>query len=175
MVVKTFNWPSKAVEMLEALLRAGCSASQIAGELSASFDYPVTRNMVIGKTHRVKGSGAFKRQAGENFITDNPAHAGNAARAKKRKLEKQAKPKEEPVMELIEPFVEPEISLPVTERVTIFELHRWQCKWPSGNPGEEAFSFCGKPARVGKPYCAAHYAVAYVKPSDKRLRLPRFA
>jgi GcrA cell cycle regulator len=39
------------------------------------------------------------------------------------------------------------------------------CLWPHGDPGDEDFHFCGKQLMVGRPYCAAHAALAYVKPS----------
>lgn len=41
------------------------------------------------------------------------------------------------------------------------------CQWPQGEPGKAGFRFCGKGGVVpGKPYCAAHCAVAYRKPRD---------
>lgn len=42
------------------------------------------------------------------------------------------------------------------------------CQWPSGNPGEPDFRFCGAPSLPGKPYCAEHAAIAYVKIRDRR-------
>jgi GcrA cell cycle regulator len=36
------------------------------------------------------------------------------------------------------------------------------CCWPNGDPGDVDFYFCGKPAVVGKPYCAEHYDRAYI-------------
>jgi GcrA cell cycle regulator len=41
------------------------------------------------------------------------------------------------------------------------------CSWPTGHPGEKSFRFCGKRPVAGKPYCAEHAALAYVKPKDK--------
>jgi GcrA cell cycle regulator len=38
------------------------------------------------------------------------------------------------------------------------------CSWPSGHPGEKGFRFCGKRPLPGKPYCAEHAALAYVRP-----------
>jgi GcrA cell cycle regulator len=37
------------------------------------------------------------------------------------------------------------------------------CSWPVGNPGDRGFHFCGEPAAPGKPYCAKHCAVAYIR------------
>ncbi len=40
------------------------------------------------------------------------------------------------------------------------------CSWPHGHPGEKGFHFCGDRAVGGKPYCAEHAALAYVRPKN---------
>ncbi len=42
------------------------------------------------------------------------------------------------------------------------------CCWPLGEPGTKEFHFCGGEPTPGKPYCAEHAAVAYVKLRDRR-------
>jgi GcrA cell cycle regulator len=44
-----------------------------------------------------------------------------------------------------------------------------QCRWPIGDPGEPGFHFCDAQAVPGKPYCAEHYARAYIpnRPRDR--------
>lgn len=42
------------------------------------------------------------------------------------------------------------------------------CCWPLGDPGTKDFTFCGGDPMSGKPYCAAHAALAYVKIRDRR-------
>lgn len=42
------------------------------------------------------------------------------------------------------------------------------CCWPFGDPGTPEFRFCGAKPVPGKPYCAEHCAVAYVKLRDRR-------
>jgi GcrA cell cycle regulator len=42
------------------------------------------------------------------------------------------------------------------------------CCWPIGEPGTPEFRFCGGDAMPGKPYCAKHAAVAYVRARDRR-------
>jgi GcrA cell cycle regulator len=37
-----------------------------------------------------------------------------------------------------------------------------QCRWPFGDPGDPGFHFCEAQAMPGKPYCAEHYARAYI-------------
>ncbi|AQS86503.1 MAG: GcrA family cell cycle regulator [Acetobacter aceti] len=42
------------------------------------------------------------------------------------------------------------------------------CCWPLGDPGTPGFHFCGATPLPGKPYCAEHAALAYVKLRDRR-------
>jgi GcrA cell cycle regulator len=42
------------------------------------------------------------------------------------------------------------------------------CCWPIGEPGTKTFRFCDDAASNGKPYCAQHAALAYVKVRDRR-------
>ncbi|GAB6855470.1 GcrA family cell cycle regulator [Asaia astilbis] len=42
------------------------------------------------------------------------------------------------------------------------------CCWPNGDPGTPGFHFCGAKPVAGKPYCAEHCAIAYVKLRDRR-------
>ncbi len=45
---------------------------------------------------------------------------------------------------------------------------RIACCWPLGEPGAPGFHFCGAEAVPGKPYCAAHAQLAYVRLRDRR-------
>lgn len=42
------------------------------------------------------------------------------------------------------------------------------CCWPIGDPGTPGFHFCGATPIPGKPYCAEHAQIAYVKLRDRR-------
>lgn len=46
------------------------------------------------------------------------------------------------------------------------------CCWPIGEPGTPEFRFCEGVAMPGKPYCAEHAAVAYVRVRDRREDAP---
>jgi GcrA cell cycle regulator len=41
------------------------------------------------------------------------------------------------------------------------------CSWPHGHPSDKGFHFCGQRPLAGKPYCAEHAALAYVRPKEK--------
>jgi GcrA cell cycle regulator len=42
------------------------------------------------------------------------------------------------------------------------------CCWPIGEPGKRDFRFCDDPSMAGKPYCAEHAKLAYVKIRDRK-------
>ncbi len=42
------------------------------------------------------------------------------------------------------------------------------CCWPIGEPGTKSFRFCDTASVPGKPYCAEHVELAYVKIRDRR-------
>jgi GcrA cell cycle regulator len=37
------------------------------------------------------------------------------------------------------------------------------CQWPIGDPSTQEFAFCGESSEPGRPYCAKHCAVAYLR------------
>jgi GcrA cell cycle regulator len=49
-----------------------------------------------------------------------------------------------------------------------FEFNGPSCLWPYGHPTDENFRFCGARPLPGKPYCAEHAAIAYVRPKEPR-------
>lgn len=57
---------------------------------------------------------------------------------------------------------------PVSPAVLALEhLRHDQCRFPIGNPKEAGFGFCGRKAADGRPYCAEHCAVAYIRPGSR--------
>jgi GcrA cell cycle regulator len=38
------------------------------------------------------------------------------------------------------------------------------CSWPIGHPGDKGFRFCDERPVPGKPYCATHAQMAYIRP-----------
>jgi GcrA cell cycle regulator len=56
------------------------------------------------------------------------------------------------------------------KRISLLELTERTCKWPIGDPTDPNFHFCGHQAAPGRPYCAAHCAIAYQPMSSRRDR-----
>ena len=46
--------------------------------------------------------------------------------------------------------------------IKLENLKSGMCSWPEGDPGTDAFQFCGKPVAPDKPYCPEHCDKAYV-------------
>ena len=44
---------------------------------------------------------------------------------------------------------------------TVLTLGAHMCKWPIGDPASDSFTFCGKNAGEGGPYCDTHAQIAY--------------
>jgi GcrA cell cycle regulator len=49
-----------------------------------------------------------------------------------------------------------------------FEFIGSGCLWPQGHPDDGNFHFCGARPLPGKPYCADHAAIAYVRPKEEK-------
>lgn len=78
-----------------------------------------------------------------------------------------------PVPERLAPFRMPTPLKPQRIRMTLIdhhtavtfeELEPHHCKWPNGDPKQDAFRFCGKRRELGSPYCHEHKAASYQKP-----------
>jgi len=56
----------------------------------------------------------------------------------------------------------------VVHYLRLDRLGAGMCSWPIGEPGSADFHFCGEASMAGKPYCAHHCAIAYVKVKEPR-------
>lgn len=154
------NWTDERVELLRKLWGEGLSASQIASQLGS-----ISRNAVVGKVHRLKLSGRGRKWSQK------------PGRKPKPKPIETAKPEKLPVMEpppiameIVERPIyryEAEGNFPISRRLSLTELTDRTCKWPSGDPLTEEFSFCGNGAGDAGPYCGFHSRLAYVPRSER--------
>ena len=146
------SWTDERVDQLKSLWTEGLSASQIARALGG-----VTRNAVIGKVHRL----------------------GLAGRASPTRIERPRLPSAprlngrphtpEPVVVEEDPIVMEDGSF-----ATVLTINNAMCRWPIGDPSENAFHFCGHKPKNGSPYCEAHARKAY-QPQQMRRDKSRMA
>jgi GcrA cell cycle regulator len=142
------GWTDERVEQLKTLWSEGLSASQIARVLTG-----VTRNAVIGKVHRLGLAG----RAG-------PARTERPRTAVARKSVSHAVVPVAPVVE------KDPITLEDGHFATVLTINDRMCRWPIGDPSENAFHFCGHKPRFGSPYCEAHARKAYQPQPQRRDR-----
>lgn len=174
------SWTPERIDELKRLWDAGHSASEIGKQLG------VSKNAVVGKAHRLKlaarpspikrGGGttrrrpaAAQRQAAARAATAGPfSGSGGPAMAESGANEAAAMGAVSNGKAVsASPFVAPEPERsPIRARSRARPVRRslgsQTCAWPIGDPGDPSFRFCGERTVPGKPYCAAHCAMAYI-------------
>jgi GcrA cell cycle regulator len=139
------SWTDERIALLKKLWGEGKSAAEIAKALGGGL----TRNAVIGKAHRLKLSNRVSPIQQNNKKT--PAPAAKVVEEKKTVAVKAAPPKR------------------TTSGVSMVNLKDRMCRWPSGDPKDADFHFCGCEIVPGLPYCEDHAKAAYQTPSRSRV------
>ncbi len=149
------SWTEDRVSLLKKLWGDGHTAAEIAKELGG-----VTRNAVIGKAHRLKLS---------NRVSPIQQNKKPANKNTKRKVTEKAKSSSTSVAKSPEETVLRETYVPSGKLYDLTDLKPRMCRWPSGDPREEGFGFCGEHTISGIPYCAEHAKVAYQAATRNRI------
>lgn len=174
------EWTNDVIERLRALWAEGHSTAEIGRRLG------VSKNAIVGKAHRLD------LPARPSPIRRDPALAETARVAPPRRVEGSTLPPlastdgpipvvptlvEAPLPRPAPPTLPPATALPRPTPVAVPRLQPAPirsygrvitCCWPIGEPGTRAFRFCDEPSEPGKPYCADHAKLAYVKVRDRR-------
>lgn len=138
------TWTDDRIEVLTKLWRDGQSAAAIARSLGG-----VTRNAVIGKVHRLGLSG---RRPPSRPGARRPQAAKSEARQPRLAGPRLGAPTS-PTRVAVE-------APPLVGLTDMATVGRRACRWPIGDPKDETFSVCGRPAARGA-YCASHGRIAY--------------
>jgi GcrA cell cycle regulator len=158
------DWTLEAIDRLRDMWAQGLSTAEIGRRMG------VSRHAITGKAHRLK---LPMRPSPIRRDPAAPRPLTMGRRTTLPKIETAAVAGEAPIggrdtltalgvingqAALAEgPVTRPAAAPPPFRRVT-------ECCWPIGEPGTEEFQFCGKDSMSGKPYCAEHAGIAYVKP-----------
>lgn len=126
------SWTDDRVKLLKQLWGEGKTAAEIAKELGG-----VTRNAVIGKAHRLKLNSRV-----------SPIQQ-NVKKTKAERKENTFKPT--PVRKIEFKGI----------GIKLKDLETDMCRWPSGDPKDKDFVFCGCKKVEGLPYCPEHCKAAY--------------
>lgn len=159
------DWTAEAIDQLRALWAEGHSTAEIGRRMG------ISKNAVVGKAHRLNlpaRPSPIRREA-EGEAAPRPASAPRRPVA----------PPAAPVRE-VAPLRRLEAAAPVAavaapaappQAVVVRPFPRASartCCWPLGEPGTPEFRFCTGSATPGKPYCAEHASVAYVRVRERR-------
>ena len=139
------GWTPEKTEQLKKLWNEGHTASQIAGMLGDG----ISRNAVIGKSHRL---GLAGRSHSRNIYiqkSENKFHHKNSVPLKRLR-----KPRGLRAI-IIEKDFEPE------NPTSLENLNEKTCRWPIGHPDEANFYFCGRNPMEERVYCKLHVLHAY--------------
>lgn len=169
------DWTDEVIERLRAFWAEGHSTAEIGRRMG------VSKNAVVGKAHRLgltARPSPIRRGAGG----DTPRRAA-IRRAVGPTLPPLSGPAE-PVLPVTAPMPPPlrvavsvpaPVPAPSLQTTSLRSVGRTSgggrvipCCWPIGEPGTRSFRFCDDASAAGKPYCAEHAALAYVKIRDRR-------
>lgn len=161
------DWNDETIACLRQFWQDGHSTAEIGRRMG------ITKNAVVGKAHRLMLSprpspirrdlpaGHVPRRSMPRRATGPTLPAPNLPSVAASAL---------PVAVAPDP-VAPSPRAPVQLRAVPApraSMRAATCSWPIGDPGTASFRFCDDSAMTGKPYCAQHAALAYVKVRDRR-------
>ena len=174
------DWTDDVIGRLKALWTEGHSTAEIGRRLGMS------KNAVVGKAHRLalaarpspirRGAPSdaprrpsIRRVTGPTL----PTMAAPAAALPERPVLERPVPARAfaPVREAPPPAPRSPVPDPVPPLRAVSRAPGGRlvaCCWPIGEPGTRSFRFCDDESLPGKPYCATHAAVAYVRVRDRR-------
>lgn len=150
------EWPDERVARLRGLWAEvpQLSTAEIGRRLG------ITKNAVVAKAHRINlpGRPSPIRPAGEGAAPPPPRRQRGATLA--------------PLPSVTTSAAAPQVVVPPEAPPPPPRRHPAtpgrSCCWPIGEPGSPTFRFCDGAQEPGRPYCAEHCALAYVKPEAMR-------
>ena len=165
------EWAEETITRLRELWAEGHSTAEIGRRLG------VSKNAVVGKAHRLdlsarpspirrEGDGGLSHRVAVRRLSGPtlPPLACTGIGAAPAQLAPRPVPAAVSVVPRPLPAPPPRVASPPPRpygRVIT-------CCWPIGEPGTRSFRFCDAESVPGKPYCADHAQLAYVKVRDRR-------
>ncbi|MGH7070644.1 MAG: GcrA family cell cycle regulator [Acetobacteraceae bacterium] len=177
------EWTEELIVQLRGLWDEGRSTAEIGRHIGMS------KNAVVGKAHRLNlppRPSPIRREAGPHPArpqttarapTLPPLGAVRAGRMAPSGAPRPHTPPSAPPGDTIGPAAaigaaaEIAPSPPPAPVVALGSPPRGRemaCCWPLGDPGTSGFHFCGAAALAGKPYCAQHAQLAYIRIRERR-------
>ncbi|PCJ99516.1 MAG: gcrA cell cycle regulator family protein [Zetaproteobacteria bacterium] len=151
------SWTDDRVSILKKLWGDGHTAAEIAKKLGG-----VTRNAVIGKAHRLK----LSNRVSPIQQNKKPANKNTQRKAPVEKVKVVAASSTVKTVSASSGKDSPASSGAL---YSLLDLKPRMCRWPSGDPREEGFGFCGETSISGIPYCEEHAKIAYQAATRNRI------
>jgi GcrA cell cycle regulator len=161
------EWTTEAIDRLRALWAEGHSTAEIGRRMG------VSKNAVVGKAHRLQLP-ARPSPIRRDPAAPRPVAAGRRPTLPPLRVVASAAPatRREEAAPVVVPVAAASAPAPVAKPAPVVRafprLGTRSCCWPIGEPGTPGFKFCTAEALPGKPYCAEHAAIAYVRVKDRR-------
>jgi GcrA cell cycle regulator len=161
------DWTTEAIDRLRALWAEGHSTAEIGRRMG------VTKNAVVGKAHRLDLP-ARPSPIRRDPAAPRPVAAGRRPTLPPLRVVASLVPatRREEAAPVVVPVAATPVVAPVAKTAAVVRafprLGGRSCCWPIGEPGTPGFKFCTAEAITGKPYCAEHAALAYVRVRDRR-------
>lgn len=180
------KWTDAQNETLMEHFNRGLSTRESANALAEKFGGRWTRNMVIGRLHRI---GVVHGVYFKDIVKANEARANarqqmqealkekrEALRAHRLKKQaeiqeskanraeraKQAKKRRDKKFAEYHKLRTPLTALSPITRDAVMSLNARSCRYPIGSVGVEDFHFCCEPQQPGKSYCTKHHQLCSV-------------
>lgn len=155
------EWNEETILRLRGLWQEGHSTAEIGRRLG------VSKNAVVGKAHRlglparpspIRREGSSRPRISQPRRVTGPTLPPLPASTASL-----------PDLPPAAPSAGRPCSAPAPRAVPVTRVGRLQaCCWPLGEPGTRSFRFCDAESLAGKPYCAEHAQLAYVRVRDRR-------
>lgn len=153
--MKRRTWPDLSRQERIDLIKAGIAEGMSSGQI-ASWIGGCTRNAVIGMAYRAKI--ALYVQAPAKTPAKTPKK--EVKRAPREILKRERRLREAVVPDKPDEFY----------HVNLMDVREGQCRWPLWGPERhpERYTYCGKPTRIGAPYCPKCCELATPKPRKEQ-------
>ncbi len=165
------DWNDESIGRLRQFWTDGHSTAEIGRRMG------VTKNAVVGKAHRLELPArpspirrAVTGCSSPRSVTPRrtvgftlPSLSGAPAAPVSAPA-----PSVTPVVRVTGLPARPAVVAPALRAVSSRSTRSVPCCWPIGEPGTKSFRFCDADAGGGKPYCAEHAQIAYVRVRDRR-------
>jgi len=181
------KWTEAQTKALKEHFEQGLSTRESAEALAEEFGGRWTKNMIIGRRHRLKLSfaeahGDLAKAIARRNALKKQAQAG--LREQKRALQEYRRARSEKAKEatmqrarlraeaMIEEnkWMKPIVSCSDSTKQAVLSLKANDCRYPFGTVGDEDFHFCCAPQQPSSSYCAEHHQLCSVVVPIKTMR-----